>query len=114
VIYDPVGGPLTELALRSTAWEGRLLVVGFASGDIPKLPLNLVLLKGCQIVGVFWGSFAMREPAKNHAHCEQIFRWVEEGKLAPAIDAVLPFTEASAALGRIERRECKGKVVLVP
>lgn len=114
VVYDPVGGPLSELALRSTAWQGRLLVVGFASGEIPKLPLNLVLLKGCQIVGVFWGSFAMREPAQNRAHCEQIFRWVEEGKLTPAIDAVLPFAEAGAALGRLERREVKGKLVLVP
>ena len=114
VVYDPVGGPLSEVALRGTAWAGRFLVVGFASGDIPKLPLNLVLLKGCQVVGVFWGAFAMREPAKNRAHCEQIFRWVEDGKLAPAIDAVLPFAEAGAALDRLERRAVKGKLVLVP
>lgn len=114
VIYDPVGGPLAEQALRGIGWEGRYLVVGFASGEIPKIPLNLVLLKGCQIVGVFWGSFAMREPAKNRAHAEQIFAWISEGKLAPAIDAALPFTEAAEALGRIERRQVKGKLVLVP
>jgi len=114
VIYDPVGGALAEPALRSIGWQGRYLVVGFAAGDIPKIPLNLVLLKGCQIVGVFWGSFAMREPAKNRAHCEQLFRWVAEGKLRPAIDATLPFTAAAEALGRIERRQVKGKLVLVP
>ncbi len=114
VVYDPVGGSLAEAALRGTAWQGRYLVVGFASGDIPKIPLNLVLLKGCQIVGVFWGSFAMREPARNRAHAAQIFAWVAEGKLSPAIDAVLPFSEATAALERLEQRKVKGKLVLVP
>ena len=114
VVYDPVGGELAEPALRSVGWQGRYLVVGFAAGDIPKIPLNLVLLKGCQIVGVFWGSFAMRDPAANRAHCEQLFAWIAEGKLAPAIDAVIPFTEAASALARIERREVKGKLVLVP
>ncbi len=114
VVYDPVGGSLAETALRGTAWQGRYLVVGFASGEIPKIPLNLVLLKGCQILGVFWGSFAMREPAKNRAHAEQIFAWVAEGKLKPAVDAVLPFSQAAEALHRLERREVKGKLVLVP
>jgi NADPH2:quinone reductase len=114
VVYDPVGGSLAEAALRGTAWQGRYLVVGFASGEIPKIPLNLVLLKGCQIVGVFWGSFAMRDPGRNRAHCEQLFQWVAEGKLRPAIDAVLPFSEAGAALARLERREVKGKLVLRP
>ncbi|MDX2094213.1 MAG: NADPH:quinone oxidoreductase family protein [Kofleriaceae bacterium] len=114
VVYDPVGGGLAEAALRGTAWEGRYLVVGFASGEIPKIPLNLVLLKGCQIMGVFWGSFAMREPAKNRAHAEEILRQVAAGKLAPAIDAVLPFAEAGEALMRIDRRQVKGKLVLVP
>ncbi len=114
VVYDPVGGDLAEAALRGTAWEGRYLVIGFASGTIPKIPLNLVLLKGCQIVGVFWGSFAMREPAKNRAHAEQIFAWVAEGKLSPTVDAVMPFTQAGEALARLERREVKGKLVLVP
>jgi NADPH2:quinone reductase len=114
VVYDPVGGDLAEPAVRGTAWMGRYLVVGFASGQIPKLPLNLVLLKGCQIVGVFWGSFAMREPARNRAHADQIFAWVAERKLNPAIDAALPFTQAAEALARIERRQVKGKLVLVP
>jgi len=114
VVYDPVGGALAEPALRGTGWKGRYLVIGFASGEIPKIPLNLALLKGCSIVGVFWGSFAMREPAANRAHCEQLFRWVAEGKLRPAIDATLPFAQAGDALGRIERREVKGKLVLVP
>jgi len=114
VVYDPVGGGLAEAALRGTAWQGRYLVIGFASGEIPKIPLNLVLLKGCQIVGVFWGSFAMREPTKNRAHAAQIFRWVVEGKLRPAIDEVLPFERAAEALARLEQRKVKGKLVLVP
>lgn len=114
VVYDPVGGALAEPALRGIAWQGRYLVIGFASGEIPKIPLNLVLLKGCQVVGVFWGSFAMRDPARNRAHAEQIFAWVADGKLAPAIDATLPFTDAAEALARIERRQVKGKLVLVP
>jgi len=114
VVYDPVGGALAEPALRGIAWQGRYLVIGFAAGEIPKIPLNLVLLKGCQIVGVFWGSFAMREPAKNRAHADQLFAWVAEGKLRPAIDVTLPFAEAAEALRRIERRQVKGKIVLVP
>jgi NADPH2:quinone reductase len=114
VVYDPVGGALAEPALRGTGWQGRYLVIGFASGDIPKIPLNLVLLKGCQIVGVFWGMFAMREPAKNRAHADELFAWIAEGKLRPAIDAVLPFASAADALARLERRDVKGKIVLVP
>ncbi len=114
VIYDPVGGSLAEPALRSIAWKGRYLVVGFASGDIPKIPLNLTLLKGCQIVGVFWGSFAMREPAANHAHSVQLFRWISEGRVSPAIDEVFPFVRAAEALQKLERREVKGKLVLAP
>jgi NADPH2:quinone reductase len=114
VVYDPIGGPLAEAALRGTAWKGRYLVIGFASGEIPKIPLNLVLLKGCQIVGVFWGSFAAREPARNRAHASEIFRLVAEGKLRPAIDAVLPFERAGEALERLEQRKVKGKLVLVP
>lgn len=114
VVYDPVGGALAEPCVRGMAWQGRYLVIGFASGEIPKLPLNLVLLKGCQIVGVFWGSFAMREPARNRAHAEQIFSWVAERKLNPAVDAALPFSEAGEALARLERRQVKGKLVLVP
>jgi NADPH2:quinone reductase len=114
VVYDPVGGALAEPALRGMAWQGRYLVVGFASGDIPKIPLNLVLLKGCQIVGVFWGSFAMRDPQKNRAHAAQIFSWVSHGKLKPAIDAVMPFSDAAAALTRLDQRKVMGKLVLTP
>ncbi|MCX5741974.1 MAG: NADPH:quinone oxidoreductase family protein [Proteobacteria bacterium] len=114
IVYDPVGGALAETALRGIAWQGRYLVVGFASGDIPKIPLNLVLLKGCQVVGVFWGAFAMREPARNREHAEQIFRWVADGSLNPHVDLVLPFDQAADALQRLERRQVKGKVVLVP
>lgn len=114
VVYDPVGGALAEPALRAIGWQGRFLVIGFASGEIPKIPLNLVLLKGCQIVGVFWGSFAMRQPADNRAHAEQIFRWVAEGRLRPAVDATLPFSSSGEALRRLERRQVRGKLVLVP
>jgi NADPH2:quinone reductase len=114
VVYDPVGGELSEAALRAIAWEGRFLVVGFAAGEIPKIPLNLPLLKGCQIVGVFWGSFAMRTPERNRANARKLFTWVAEGRLRPHVDAALPFTEAPAALARMERREVRGKLVLVP
>lgn len=114
VIYDPVGGPFADPALRSIAWEGRYLVVGFAAGEIPKIPLNLVLLKGCQVVGVFWGSFTMRDPAKNQAHAKQLFDWVAEGKLKPHVDSVLKFADAKTALERMEKRDVKGKLVLVP
>jgi NADPH2:quinone reductase len=114
VVYDPVGGAWAESALRATAWDGRYLVLGFASGDIPKIPLNLPLLKGCAIVGVFFGQFAMREPERNRAHAARLFEWLGQGKVTPRIDAVLPFAQAAEALGRLERREVKGKIVLVP
>jgi NADPH2:quinone reductase len=114
VIYDPVGGPYSEQALRGIAWQGRFLVVGFAAGDIPKIPLNLVLLKGCQVMGVIWGMWAMREPQKNRARYEVIFDDVAAGKLKPQVDAALPFAKATEALERIERREVRGKLVLVP
>lgn len=114
VVYDPVGGPYAEPALRSIAWQGRYLVVGFAANEIPRIPLNLVLLKGCQIVGVFWGAFAAREPARSRANAERIVAAVAEGKLRPHVDVTLPFARAGEALTRLERREVLGKVVLVP
>lgn len=114
VVYDPIGGSYAEAALRGMAWQGRFLVIGFASGEIPKIPLNLVLLKGCQIVGVFWGSFAMRDPVRNREHANQVFQWVAEGKLRPPVDAALPFDRATEALERLEKRQVKGKLVLVP
>jgi NADPH2:quinone reductase len=114
VVYDAVGGPYAEPALRSTAWQGRYLVVGFAAGEIPKIPLNLVLLKGCQIVGVFWGAFAMRDPEKNQKNAERILAWVQEGKLKPHIDGTYTFNKAQEALERMEARNVRGKLVLVP
>jgi NADPH2:quinone reductase len=114
VVYDAVGGDATEAALRTMAWGGRHLVIGFASGSIPKVPANLVLLKSCELVGVFWGAFAQRNPAENRAHVERLMAWLVEGRIRPHVDAVLPFDRAREALERLERREVKGKVVLVP
>jgi NADPH2:quinone reductase len=114
VVYDPVGGEQTEAALRAMAWAGRLLVIGFASGVIPKIPANLTLLKSCSVVGVFWGAFAMRTPAENQAHVDRVLGWIAEGRVKPQVDAVLPFSQAREALERIQRREVKGKLVLVP
>lgn len=114
VIYDPVGGDFSEQAFRSIAWEGRFLVIGFAAGPIPKIPLNLVLLKGAQIVGVFWGSFTMREPARHAANIQELMQWYAAGKLKPRISATYPFTRVAEALGDLAARRVKGKVVLVP
>jgi len=112
VIYDPVGGAYTEPALRSIAWRGRLLVVGFAAGDIPKIPLNLTLLKGCSIVGVYWGEFTRREPQKFAESIRQLGRWYAEGKLKPHISATFPLERAADALTKMANREVTGKVVL--
>jgi NADPH2:quinone reductase len=112
VVYDPVGGPYTELALRSIAWRGRLLVVGFAAGEIPKIPLNLTLLKGCSIVGVFWGEFTRREPQRFAQAMEKLARWFAEGKLKPHISGTFPLERAADALTLMAERKVKGKVVL--
>jgi NADPH2:quinone reductase len=112
VVYDPVGGAYTELALRSIAWRGRLLVVGFAAGEIPKIPLNLTLLKGCSIVGVYWGEFTRREPQAFAESIRQLARWYAEGKLKPHISATFPLERAAEALTRMANREVTGKVVL--
>ena len=114
VIYDPVGGDFSEQAFRSIAWEGRFLVIGFAAGPIPKIPLNLVLLKGAQIVGVFWGSFTAREPARHQANIRELMEWYAAGKLKPRISATYPFARVADALGDLAARRVKGKVVLVP
>jgi NADPH2:quinone reductase len=114
VVYDPVGGAYSEAALRSTAWEGRFLVVGFAAGDIPKLPLNLVLLKSCDVRGVFWGSWIARDPAGHRANTEQILRWVAEGKLSSHVHAAYPLGDAATALKAIATRSVMGKVILKP
>ena len=112
VVYDPVGGTYTELALRSIAWRGRLLVVGFAAGDIPKIPLNLTLLKGCAIIGVFWGEFTRREPDRFLAAMDKLGRWFAEGKLRPHVSKTLPLERAADALELMAGRNVKGKVVL--
>lgn len=114
VVYDAIGGDLAEQALRATAWQGRYLVVGFASGTIPKIPLNLVLLKGCSIVGVFWGQFAMTDTAKNRANTQQVLAWIADGSLPSTVQEVARFADAADVLGRMERREIVGKVVLTP
>jgi len=112
VVYDPVGGPYSEPALRSTAWRGRFLVVGFAAGDIPKIPLNLTLLKGCSIVGVFWGDFARREPKAFAESIGQLGKWFREGKLKPHVSQTFPLAKAVDALKLMAERKVKGKVVL--
>jgi NADPH2:quinone reductase len=112
VIYDPVGGDMSEAALRSIAWEGRFLVVGFAAGEIPKLPLNLVLLKGCQVVGVFWGAFVEREPQRNEANLTELVAWFREGRIRPRVDGIYSLEDGVEALRRIGRREVKGKLVI--
>jgi NADPH2:quinone reductase len=112
VIYDPVGGPYAEPALRAIAWEGRYLVIGFAAGEIPKMPLNLVLLKGCDVLGVYWGSFVERNPEGHRANTEQLVAWVADGKLSSHVHAVYPLAEAPAALKAIAARQVMGKVIL--
>jgi NADPH2:quinone reductase len=114
VIYDPVGGAYAEAALRSIAWQGRFLVIGFAAGDIPKLPLNLVLLKGCDVLGVFWGSWLERNPQGHRANTEQLITWVADGKLSSHVHAVYALADAPAALKAIAARQVMGKVILRP
>jgi NADPH2:quinone reductase len=113
VIYDPVGGPYTEPALRSIAWRGRLLVIGFAAGEIPKIPLNLPLLKGCSIVGVYWGSFARHEPENFLAGMQQLSRWYTEGRLKPRVSQTFPLERAGDALQLMAERKVSGKLVLI-
>ena len=112
VVYDPVGGDLAEPAFRSIAWRGRYLVIGFAQGAIPALPLNLALLKGASIVGVFWGEFARREPKANAAALAELARWYAEGKVKPVIDRRLPMRELPAAYERMGSRTVRGKLVM--
>ncbi len=114
VIYDPVGGVYAEPAFRSIAWRGRYLVVGFANGEIPKLPLNLALLKGASLVGVFWGEFAKREPKANLAAMQQMMGWMAEGKIRPLVSARYSLAQVPQALKALESRQATGKVVIVP
>ena len=112
VIYDPVGGDYAETAFRGMAWNGRYLVVGFASGHIPKLPLNLPLLKGASVVGVFWGGFAMGQPKENMQNTMTLIQWYAEGKLKPHIDKIYELKDAPKALEAMMQRKVKGKLVI--
>ena len=114
VVFDPVGGSLTEAAFRSIAWRGRHLVIGFADGNVPALPLNLPLLKGASLVGVFWGEFAKREPKANAAGIQEVLGWISEGKLKPHISRQYSLAEAPQALIDMAARKVIGKVVVVP
>jgi NADPH2:quinone reductase len=114
VIYDPVGGAYSEAAVRAIAWEGRYLVVGFAAGEIPKLPLNLTLLKGCDILGVNWGAFVRRHRHAHRAGLDQLAAWAAQDKLSCHIHAVYPLAEIAPALKAISERKAMGKVILRP
>jgi NADPH2:quinone reductase len=112
VCYDPVGGEYAEPALRNMAWDGRFLVIGFAAGDIPRIPLNLVLLKSCQIVGVFWGASTQRDPKHNQENIAELVQWWSEGKLKPLISATYPLERTVEALKEVQERRVKGKIVI--
>ncbi len=114
VVYDPVGGETTELALRSTRWGGRLLVIGFAAGPIPKIPLNLPLLKGNSIVGVFWGRFTTEDPERHAANTSQIVEWVEQGRLKPVIQKTYSLDHGQEALHWVADRKAVGRVIIIP
>lgn len=114
VVFDPVGGESTELALRSTKWNGRILVIGFAAGPIPKIPLNLPLVKGNSIVGVFWGRFAMEEPEKHHSNLETVIGLVEDAKVVPQIQRAFSLEEGVEAMRWVADRKAIGKVIINP
>ncbi len=113
VLYDPVGGDYAEPALRAMNWEGRYLVIGFAAGDIPRVPLNLTLLKGCDIVGVFWGASMARDPKTGLANLTEITKWIAEGKLKPHVSQRIPLARAGEAIRLLMDRKAQGKVVVV-
>ncbi len=112
VVYDPVGGEYSEAALRGTAWNGRFLVVGFAAGNIPKIPLNLPLLKGASVVGVFWGAFAMRNAKANMQNTKTLMHWHAEGKLKPHIHAIYDLADTAKALEEMTNRKVRGKLIV--
>jgi NADPH2:quinone reductase len=112
VVYDCVGGPYAEAALRSTAWEGRYLVIGFAAGEIPKLPANLLLLRGCDAVGVFWGEAVNRDPARHVAGMSEVLAWTAAGKLKPHIHKTVPLAEIGPAIGLLDKRAVTGKLIV--
>ena len=112
VIYDCVGGDYAEPALRAIAWQGRYLVVGFAAGNIPRLPLNLILLKGCDIRGVYWGEAIKRDPAAHLANMRDVLAWIAKGELTPHIHRIYPLSQIGEAIGLLERRRAQGKVII--
>lgn len=112
VVYDCIGGEAAEPLVRALAWQGRFLVVGFASGDIPKIPLNLLLLKGAEMSGVFWGEAVRRDSAAHSAGMQQVLAWIADGKLKPKTHGVFPLTEIVDALAILDRREAQGKVII--
>jgi NADPH2:quinone reductase len=112
VVYDCVGGSYAEPALRSTAWLGRYVVIGFASGEIPRFPLNLILLKHCDVIGVFWGEATARDPAPHRQHMEQVLTWIEAGRLKPRIGMTLPLAAGADGIRALDERRALGKVVL--
>jgi NADPH2:quinone reductase len=114
VVYDPVGGELAEPALRSMAWGGRYLVIGFAAGEIPRIPLNLPLLKGCSIVGVFWGAFSQRERDVQRANATELWQMFEAGRLVPVVGETHALDDYAAAFEALASRRAQGKVVLLP
>ena len=113
VVYDPVGGKFSDAALRGMAWKGRYLVVGFANGDIPQLPMNLPLLKGCSVVGVFWGQFAKLEPKASFQNTRQLLAWIEEGRIRQHVSKKYSLEEAPLALQALLDRKMLGKGVVV-
>jgi len=112
VVFDPVGGDMTEQALRATGWRGRHLIVGFAAGAIPKIPANLTLLKGCAVVGVFWGDFVKREPGANRANFDRLFAWAEAGAIKPLVSETFSLETAPDALRKLAARQAVGKLVV--
>jgi NADPH2:quinone reductase len=114
VIYDAIGDRFSERALRAIAWQGRYLVIGFAAGEIPKMPLNLVLLKGCDVLGVYWSAFAEREPERQADNMAQIMRWCAQDKLSAHVHAVYPLADTAQALKDIAARRIMGKAILKP
>jgi len=114
VVYDPVGGPLAEPALRAIAWDGRFLVVGFAAGEIPRMPLNLVLLKNCQLLGVHWGAWVERDPQGHRANMAELLHWCSEGRISAHVHAIYPLDRTADALKELAHRQVMGKVLIRP
>ncbi len=114
IVFDPVGGSYAEIGVRSLGWKGRFLVIGFAAGDIPKIPLNLALLKGCDIRGVFWGAHMKREPKQGRAALEKLMKWAAEGKISSHVDSTFPLEKTTDALKVLAERKAMGKVILHP